>query len=89
MENADVGSACAAAQKRRFSASDSPAQDAVVKPSPPETAPEQPQTKQRRKGEPQLPEEWFPDCNLMELCDEVLYEIFKYLDTPSIMAVMQ
>ncbi|EDV43852.2 uncharacterized protein Dana_GF18683 [Drosophila ananassae] len=88
MENADVGSACAAAQKRRFSASNSPAQDTVVKPSPPETAPEQPQTKQRRKGEPQLPEEWFSDCNLMELCDEVLYEIFKYLDTPSIMAVM-
>ncbi|XP_017086819.2 uncharacterized protein [Drosophila bipectinata] len=88
MENADVGSACAAAQKRRFSASDCPARDAVIKPSLPEAAPEQPQTKQRRKGEPQLPEEWFSDCNLMELCDEVLYEIFKYLDTPSIMALM-
>ncbi|KAH8383839.1 hypothetical protein KR009_010851, partial [Drosophila setifemur] len=89
MENADVGSACAAAQKRRFSASDRAARDPDATPPPPEVAPEQPQTKQRRRGErEQELQPLIPDHNLLDFCDELLYEIFKYLDTPSIMAVM-
>ncbi|KAH8361785.1 hypothetical protein KR200_010322, partial [Drosophila serrata] len=91
----DVGSACVAAQKRRFSASERPPREPVVTPPQlplPEAPEEEPQTKQRRREElqQQSPDERIPciEHNLLDFCDEMLYEIFKYLDTPSIMAVM-
>lgn len=87
------------AQKRRFSASERPAREPVVTPPQPTPPPqpeapeEEPQTKQRRREELQRhsPDQRIPDTdhNLLDFCDEMLYEIFKYLDTPSIMAVMQ
>jgi len=48
--------------------------------------------KQRKRGEEEEePLELVQDSgrNLLDFCDEVLIEIFQYLDTFSIMAMMQ
>jgi len=48
--------------------------------------------KQRKRGEEEEePLEFVQDSgrNLLDFCDEVLIEIFQYLDTFSIMAMMQ
>lgn len=74
-------SAFAAAQKRRLSDSE------PKKPDAPINVQEQPEAKQRKTEQEQL--QPTSNHNLLNLCDEVLYEIFKYLDSSSIMALMQ
>lgn len=75
-------SAFAAAQKRRLSESESKTPDAPI------NVQEQPEAKQRKTEQEEL-QQTSSNHNLLTLCDEVLYEIFKYLDSSSIMALMQ
>lgn len=75
-------SAFAAAQKRRLSESETKTPDAPI------NAQEQPEAKQRKTEQEEL-QQTSSNHNLLTLCDEVLYEIFKYLDSSSIMALMQ
>ncbi|XP_017114532.1 uncharacterized protein LOC108137383 [Drosophila elegans] len=95
MDKAEVGSACLAAPKRRYPASERCGREpAGTPPQPPQReipTEEEPQTKQRKKEEGlQHISDSHSDSgpNLMDLCDELLCEIFQYLDTFSIMAVM-
>ncbi|XP_034664306.1 uncharacterized protein LOC117898779 [Drosophila subobscura] len=82
MDNAEVGSAFVAAQKRRFSVSEIALKDAAPLLCVDQDYRPEPKTKQRKKGDD------FQEHYLLSFCDEILYEIFKYLDTPSIMALM-
>ncbi|XP_030370031.1 uncharacterized protein LOC115620767 isoform X2 [Scaptodrosophila lebanonensis] len=79
MENADVGGAIIGTIKRRISrAEESPAgEDAALVM----------QMKQRKIEQAESPLQHH-GCNLLTFCDELLYEIFKYLDSWSILAVM-
>ncbi|EDV53365.1 uncharacterized protein LOC6554123 [Drosophila erecta] len=93
MEQAEVGSVCLAAHKRRFPASECCGREqAATPPQPPLPqipAEEEPQMKQRKKEQEQE-ENLVQDTerSLLDFCDELLIEIFQYLDTSSIMAVM-
>lgn len=78
----NVHSAFAAAQKRRLSESESKTPDAPI------NVQDQPEAKQRKTEQEEL-QQTSSNHNLLTLCDEVLYEIFKYLDSSSIMALMQ
>ncbi|XP_017083294.2 uncharacterized protein LOC108116087 [Drosophila eugracilis] len=91
MDKAEVGSACLAAPKRRFPVSEycgpEPAAPAPQPSLPRIVAEEEPQIKQRKKeNEPDPIQD--SNRNLLDFCDELLIEIFQYLDTFSIMAVM-
>lgn len=77
----NVHSAFAAAQKRRLSDNERKKIDAPV------NVQEQPEAKQRKTEQEQLQQTSYH--NLLDFCDEILYEIFKYLDSSSIMALMQ
>jgi len=96
MDQAEVGSACLAAPKRRFPSTERCGREPAAAPPQPLTsqipAEEEPQVKQRKRGEEEEePLELVQDSgrNLLDFCDEVLIEIFQYLDTFSIMAMMQ
>ncbi|XP_016952806.1 uncharacterized protein LOC108026395 [Drosophila biarmipes] len=98
MDQAEVGSACLAAPKRRYPSTERCGREPAAAPpqplAPQIPAEEEPQVKQRKTGgepeEPQMPEECVQESgpNLLDFCDEVLIEIFQYLDTFSIMAMM-
>ncbi|XP_043651795.1 uncharacterized protein LOC122619123 [Drosophila teissieri] len=93
MEQAEVVSACLAAPKRRFPANERCGRESAATPQQPPLpqipAEEEPQMKQRKKEQEQE-ENLVRDTerNLLDFCDELLFEIFQYLDTSSIMAVM-
>ncbi|KAM8703348.1 hypothetical protein ACLKA7_008036 [Drosophila subpalustris] len=76
----NVHNASVAAQKRRLSESE------CKKPDVPPPVQEQPEPKQRKTNHQLMQESH--DHNLLGFCDELLYEIFKYLDSSSIMAMM-
>ncbi|XP_017052741.1 uncharacterized protein LOC108095920 [Drosophila ficusphila] len=93
MDKAEVGNACLSAPKRRFSSSERSGREPAATPQQPPVpqipAEEEPQIKQRKKEEEQhRVSEQDSEFNLLDFCDELLIEIFKYLDTSSIMAMM-
>ncbi|XP_016995505.3 uncharacterized protein [Drosophila takahashii] len=97
MDQAEVGSACLAAPKRRFPATAGCGRESAATPPQPPlpqiSAEEEPQMKQRKREEEVEEEEQLDGVqdsgrNLLDFCDELLIEIFQYLDTFSIMAVM-
>jgi len=67
-------------QKRRFSQSEPKPVDFA------QPVQEQPEPKQRKTEHQQVLESH--DHNLLSFCNELLFEIFKYLDSSSIMAMM-
>ncbi|XP_033163168.1 uncharacterized protein LOC117142952 [Drosophila mauritiana] len=93
MEQAELGSACLAAPKRRFPDNERCGRESVavlVQPVLQQIpAEEEPEIKQRKKEQEQNEAvDRDTDPNLMDFCDELLFEIFQYLDTSSILAVM-
>ncbi|EDV91019.1 uncharacterized protein LOC6568223 [Drosophila grimshawi] len=89
----NVHNDCVAAQKRRLSDCE-PAKPADEIPFPPsQEQPTQPKKRkteelQRQQQQQQQQQEQQNKHNLLSFCDELLFEIFKYLDTSSILAVM-
>ncbi|EDX14697.1 GD18053 [Drosophila simulans] len=93
MEQAELGSACLAAPKRRFPDNERCGRESVavlVQPVLQQIpAEEEPEIKQRKKEQEQKEAvDQDTDPNLMDFCDELLFEIFQYLDTSSVLAVM-
>jgi len=78
----NVHNAFVAGQKRRLSESECRQVDVRL------PVQEQPEPKQRKTDLEQDQEEPH-DHNLLSFCNELLFEIFKYLDSSSIMAMMQ
>lgn len=93
MEQAELGSTCLAAPKRRFPDNERCGRELAAVPVQPvlpqiptEEEPEIKQRKREQEHKESLDRE--TECNLMDFCDELLFEIFQYLDTSSILAVM-
>ncbi|ALC47483.1 CG5003 [Drosophila busckii] len=84
----NVHNAFVAVQKRRLSDNE-PKQTDIVS-----LGQEEPESKQRKLEEQRQQEQLSPqekpqeEHNLLSFCNELLYEIFKYLDSSSILAVM-
>ncbi|KAH8407168.1 hypothetical protein KR222_009963, partial [Zaprionus bogoriensis] len=77
----NVHNAFVAAQKRRLSDNEHKKSDAPIQ------VQEQPEAKQRRREQQEQEPSAASYHSLLSLCDELLYEIFKYLDTSSILAL--